>query len=110
MDPSPAVETAVRKHAKTLERFRDDIVSCRVTVEAPHKHRHKGNLYHVVVDVRTQGDEIVVSRMPDDEHAHEDIYVAINDAFKAARRQLQDRARIRRGQVKQHQPPLPPPE
>lgn len=110
IEPSPFIEAAVRKYAKKLELFRDDIVSCRVTVAAPHKHRHKGNLYHIVVDVRTEGDEIVVSRMPDDEQAHEDIYVTLRDAFKAARRQLQDRIKIRRGHVKQHQPTPPPTE
>jgi hypothetical protein len=33
---------------------------------------------------------------------HKDIDVAIRDAFKAARRQLQDYARRQRGQVKVH--------
>jgi ribosome-associated translation inhibitor RaiA len=107
IEASPAIEAAVVKHAKKLELFRDDIVSCRVTVEAPHKHQHRGNIYHIVVDVRTEGDEVVVSRMPDDEQAHEDIYVAIRDAFKAARRQLQDQIKIRRGHVKKHETPPP---
>ena len=105
LEPSPASEAAVRKHAEKLELFRDDIVSCRVTVESPHKHQRKGRLYHIVIDVRTEGDEVAVSRMPDDESAHEDIYVAIRDAFKAARRQLQDRLKIRRGHVKKHVTP-----
>ena len=109
LESSPAIEAAVRKHAKKLELFRGDIVSCRVTIECPHKHQHKGRLYHVVITVRTTGDEIAVSRMPDDELAHEDIYVTIRDAFKAARRQLQDRLQIRRGQVKKHESREPTP-
>lgn len=104
LEPSLSIETAVRKHAEKLELFRDDIVSCRVTIESPHKHKHKGRLYHIVIDVRTEGDEIAVSRMPDDEQAHEDIYVAIRDAFNAARRQLQDRLKIQRGHVKKRGP------
>lgn len=107
---SDFIENAVRKYAKKLELFRDDIVSCRVTVESPHKHQRKGRLYHVVVNVRTRGNEIAVSRMPDDEQAHEDVYVAIRDAFDAARRQLQDRLDIQRGHVKTRQPPKPPVE
>jgi ribosomal subunit interface protein len=110
LEPSPAIEESVRKHATKLEQFRGDIVSCRVTVESPHKHKHKGRLYHVVIDVRTEGDEIVVSRRPDDEQAHEDVYVAIRDAFKAARRQLQDHLKIQRGHVKKHEPPERPTE
>lgn len=102
LEPSEFIEAAVRKHADKLERFRDDIVSCRVTIGSPHKHQHKGQLFHVVVNVRTEGDEIAVSRMPDDEQSHEDVYVAIRDAFSAARRQLQDRLDIQRGFVKKH--------
>ena len=108
LDHSDFIEASVRKYAKKLELFRDDIVSCRVTVESPHKHQRKGRLYRVVINVRTEGDEIAVSRMPDDEQAHEDVYVAIHDAFDAARRQLQDRLDIRRGNVKSRQPPEPP--
>ena len=104
--PSPAIEDAVRKYAERLERFHPDIMSCRVTVEASHKHKYKGNLYHIVVDVKTRGDEVVVSRAPDDRQEHEDIYVAIRDAFNATRRQLQDRIDIRRGHVKRK--PEPP--
>jgi len=39
------------------------------------------------------------------DHAHEDVYVALRDAFKAARRQLQDSIRKKRGKVKQHEAP-----
>lgn len=109
LGPSPAIEDAVRKYADRLERFHPDIMSCRVTVEASHKHKYKGNLYHIVVDVKTRGDEVVVSRAPDDRQEHEDIYVAIRDAFNAARRQLQDRIDIRRGYVKR-KPEQEPPE
>jgi hypothetical protein len=37
LDRSPAVDAAVREAAAKLEQFADDIVSCRVTVEGPHK-------------------------------------------------------------------------
>ena len=105
MDPSSAIEAAVRKYVDKLRLFNGDIISCRVAIEAPHKHQYKGKLYHVVVDVRLPGKEIVVSRAPDDQQAHEDVYVAIRDAFDAARRQIQDYASIARGKVKSHEPP-----
>lgn len=105
MDPSPAVEADIRERASKLEQFDEDIVSCRVTVEAPHKHHAKGKLYHVMVDIRVPRGEVVVSRDPGRNHAHEDVYVAIRDAFNAARRQLQDYARKRRGKVKEHEVP-----
>ena len=41
--------------------------------------------------------DISVSREPAATGAHEDVYVTIRDAFKAARRQLQDVLRKRTG-------------
>ena len=37
MDPSPAVETAVREKISELERFHERITSCRVMIEAPRR-------------------------------------------------------------------------
>jgi cold shock CspA family protein/ribosome-associated translation inhibitor RaiA len=105
MDPSPAIEAAVRERAGKLERFAEHIVSCRVTVEVPHRHQHQGNLYTVRVDLRFPGGEVIASRDPSAHHAHEDVLVAMRDAFKAARRQLQDRVRVQRGDVKPHEIP-----
>jgi len=105
LEPSDAVEANVRKHAERLERFCDEIISCRVTIKSPHKHHHQGNMYHVTVDVRTPGDEAVVSRAPAQHHAHEDAYVAIRDAFDAVQRQLQDHQREKQGKVKLHDTP-----
>jgi cold shock CspA family protein len=103
MEASPALEEAARKHAEDLERYASEILRCRVTVQAPHKHHHQGKLYSVTVDLHVPGAELVASRDPTAHHAHEDVYVALRDAFKAARRQLQDRVRVRRGKVKKHE-------
>jgi ribosome-associated translation inhibitor RaiA len=100
LDRSPAVEEDVRERVAKLERIAPDITSCRVTIEAPHRHHTQGNLYAVRVDLRYPGSELVANRSPSADHAHEDVYVAVRDAFKAARRQLQDYQRIRRGDVK----------
>lgn len=105
LEPSDAVESRVRKYTEKLERFCDEIISCRVTIEAPHKHHHQGNICHVTVDVRTPGDESVASRAPAQHHAHEDVYVAVRDAFDAVQRQLQDHQLRKRGKVKSHETP-----
>lgn len=105
IDPSPAVEQAIRERAAKLEQFADDIVSCRVTVEAPHRHHRQGKLFEVSVDVRLPGGEVVANRHPAAHHAHEDVMVSLRDAFKAVRRQLQDYVRARRGKVKTHEVP-----
>jgi ribosome-associated translation inhibitor RaiA len=93
MEPSPAVEADVLKHAEALARFHDRIMSCRVIVEAPHRHHRKGGLYRVAIDVRVPHGEIVAKSEAKNDHAHEDVYVAIRDAFSAASRRLQDFAR-----------------
>jgi ribosomal subunit interface protein len=104
IDASPAVEAKIRERARELEQFFDRIVSCRVVIEAPHRRRH-GDLYHIRVDLKVPGHEIVVKRDPPEHHAHEDIYVAVRDSFDAVRRQLEDHVRRRRGDVKVHDVP-----
>lgn len=98
-------EAEVRERAAELERFYDRITSCRVVIEVPHHHSQKGQIYHVRVDLTVPGREIVVKRDPRDKKPHEDLYLAIRDAFRAARRQIQDYVRERRGQTKAHDTP-----
>lgn len=105
MDPSPSVEAHIRERADSLDRFFSRIMACRVVVEASARQHQKGNLYHVRVDLTVPGREIVIKRDPPERHAHEDILVAVRDAFDAARRQLEDHARSTRGEVKAHQEP-----
>lgn len=104
IDASAAVEAKIRERARELEQFFDRIVSCRVVIEAPNRRRH-GDLFHIRVELKIPGKEIVVKRDPPEHHAHEDIYVAVRDCFDAARRQLEDHVRRRRGDVKAHEVP-----
>jgi ribosomal subunit interface protein len=103
---SEAIEAKVRERAEKLDRYSDDIMSCRVVVEPSHKHHHKGNLYEVRIDIKMRGAELVTGREPNVDHAHEDVYVAIRDAFDAMRRRIEDYARRRRGDVKHHESTL----
>lgn len=105
MPHSEAIELAVREKAAKLEEVYDRIMGCRVVVEAPHRHHHKGRIYHVRVDLTVPGGELVASRNQNDKHAHEDAYVALRDAFAAIRRQLENYARKQRGDVKVHEAP-----
>ncbi len=100
MEGSNAVEARIRELAGKLERFYDRVVRCDVMVETPHRHQHKGRQYHVRVRLTVPGGEIVASHDPGPDEAHEDIYVALRDAFAAARRQLEDHARksLKRGE------------
>jgi cold shock CspA family protein/ribosome-associated translation inhibitor RaiA len=105
MAPSPAVEAHIRERVDGLERYFDRIIGCRVVVEASGRHQRKGKLYHLRVDVIVPGREIVVKRDPPEHHAHEDVLVAVRDAFDAARRKLEDHARDVRGDTKVHETP-----
>jgi ribosome-associated translation inhibitor RaiA len=102
MTPSAAVETAIERWVARLELSYGRIQRCSVVIEQPHHHHRQGNHFHVHVDVTVPGREIAVSREPARGIDHEDVYVAVADAFRAARRQLQDHARIQRGDVKRH--------
>ncbi len=88
MDPSPALSDRIRERAEGLGELTDRVTSCRVVVEAPHRHKRQGGLFHVRIDLRLPGESIVVSADPSAAHEHEDAYVAVRDAFDAARRQL----------------------
>ena len=105
LEHSDAVEAAIRKRCARLDRFAGDLIRCKVTVAAPHKHHAHGNTYHVSVDLHMPGAEVVVNRDPGKDHAHEDVYVAIRDAVDAAVRRIEDHARVRRGKVKRHEAP-----
>jgi ribosomal subunit interface protein len=99
--PSDAMRAAVAARVAELEQFCADITHCRVAIESPHRHHRKGRHFRVRIDLTVPDEQIVVGRNPSEHGAHEDVYVAIRDAFDAARRQLQDFVRRRRGQVKE---------
>jgi ribosome-associated translation inhibitor RaiA len=101
---SAAVEEDVRRSVQELEAVFSEIVSCRVSIEVPHRDHHRGRPFRVAVDVGMPGRHLVAGRASDEDTSHEDVYVAIRDAFRGVRRQLDDYMRSRRGEVKAHNP------
>lgn len=99
MDPTPALEALVRDWTNKLERVYPRIERCDVMIERPHQHQHKGQLFHVRVSVAVPGPDIVISRDQALDGAREDVYVAIRDAFRAARRQLEGLQHRRRLEI-----------
>jgi ribosomal subunit interface protein len=100
--PSPTLEAAIREKVAKLEHFHGRMTSCRVVVALPHRSKRQGTLYNIRIDITVPGGgEIVVNREPGLDHAHEDVYVALRDAFDSTRRQLQDYVRRRRDDVKE---------
>lgn len=101
MPQSEALETAIRRKAGKLEVFHPNVTGCHVVVEEQRRHHQQGRWFNVRLEVRLPGHEIVVNREHD-----EDPSVALRDAFDAAARQVEDVARMHRGDVKQHAAPL----
>lgn len=103
VDAAPHVDAKIHERIGKLEEFHDRITSCRVTVEAPHVQGRKGEIYKIGIDIQVPGGDIIVNRERGKNHAHEDILVAIRDAFNAAQRQLEDHVRKTGGvHVKAH--------
>jgi cold shock CspA family protein len=118
MKPSEEIEGWIRAEAAKLDTLYSQVMGCRVAVEVPHRHHKRGRPYHIRIDLTVPGGEIVVKREPSlsararqlDEREikknsevkiiHKSLRTAINDAFKAAGRRLQDYARRQRGDIK----------
>lgn len=119
---SAAVEEWIREEAAKLDEFYSHIMGCRVVVELPNRRHEWGSRYHIRIDLTVPGGELVVKREPTlhssfqrthtkevvkhlEVHVpHRELRQAIDDAFKAMGRRLQDYARRQRGDVKTHEP------
>jgi ribosome-associated translation inhibitor RaiA len=94
---SPAMDARIRELAGKLDEFHPHITSCHVVVDELDRHKHKGRLFDVRIDLHVPKHELVATHQP-----NENAYVAISDAFDVMFRQLEDVARIQRGEVKRH--------
>ena len=90
MDPSPTVQGAALKYAAKMGRKFGRIVSCRVTVEAPHHAHRKVKLFSVSVDLKLPGRDVAAKRASAPRRTYEDVNAALRDAFATATRQMQE--------------------
>lgn len=81
-----AVEEAIRKRVERLERLLPDLERLTVVVERPHAQHRNGNLFQVGLHMALPHARLFVGTDPGRDHAHEDVLVAVGDAFRAARR------------------------
>lgn len=94
-----ASRALIRQQVEKLEQFCGEIIACRVTVEIPQRYpAHTPVEYKVGLDLVLPGEELVVTRQADRE-----IETAIQNAFDAAGRRVEDYVRRRRGDVKRHE-------
>lgn len=111
LDPSDPLTHLIREEASKLDRFFSRIVSCRVVVEREQHHLRAGAPYRVRIDIGVPGDELTIDTAPsvrppgaDDEVTkrrksaeydamYKDPVLVVREAFRRARRRLQDYAR-----------------
>lgn len=102
-EPSDAVRQRGVQLLDKLARYFPAIMHGTMTIEGTHRHHHQGNIYHVSLRLHLPGGDALVSREPERNHAHEDVYVAMRDACDAAKRQLEALVRSRGGKGAQHE-------
>jgi len=104
MDARPAIQADIAKHVAELEQRFGRVTAGRVVLKAPGGHHRTGGLYEVNIRLALpDGREVNIDRTANADERHSDLSFAINDAFKRARRQLQDSVRELQGQVKHHE-------
>jgi cold shock CspA family protein/ribosome-associated translation inhibitor RaiA len=98
------VRASIERHVAELETRFGRITACRVVLKAPGGHHQTGGLFEVNIHLALpDGREVNVGRTAKADERHADLAFAVSDAFKRARRQLQDQVRRMDGQVKQHE-------
>ncbi len=87
-DASPALDADVRKRVDSLQRHCDSLLRCRVHVDAPSSHHRHGAPYDIRVHMEVPGKSLIANRSPTQHGEHDDVHVAVRDAFRAAEREL----------------------
>lgn len=80
---SPTIEYHIRKHFDKLNRIYSKISHCRVVIDVPQNHKHKGKIFSVSIDIKTPGKELISRKQS------QNLYVAIRDSFAAIEKLLE---------------------
>jgi cold shock CspA family protein/ribosome-associated translation inhibitor RaiA len=103
MQQSETLRALILERVAGLEDRFGRITACRVVVKAPGQHHRTAGLYEIHIRLALpEGKEVDIGHTPQLDERHADVRFAINDAFKRARRQLQDQVRRLQGHVKTH--------
>jgi len=98
MDARLDIRSAIAERVSELEQQYGRATACRVVLKAPGGHHRTGGLYEVNIRLALpNGREVNVDRTAQADARHSDLTFAINDAFKRARRQLQDQVNRMQG-------------
>lgn len=101
MEPRESLRAVIFEHIAGLEDRFGRITAGRVLLKAPGQHHRSGGLYEVHIKLALpDGREVDVAHTPQNDERYTDVHYALNNAFKRARRQLQDQVRRLQGHVK----------
>ena len=104
MRATKQLQDAIRTHVDGLEAKFGRLTTCRVVLKAPGKHHRVGGAYEFNIRLGLpNGREVNISRTAKADERHGDLAFALNDAFKRARRRLQDHVRRMQGHTKTHE-------
>ncbi|HYX46088.1 MAG TPA: HPF/RaiA family ribosome-associated protein [Sphingomicrobium sp.] len=103
-EPTPRLREQIESKLQNLEDAFGRIIAARVVISAPSGRHKTGGLYDVGIHLTLPGRHLVeVERTPPLDERFSDPSFAIGDAFRRARRKLQDEARRIDGRVKTHE-------
>jgi len=88
IDRYGAVEERARKLGHHLARLNERITHCHITLQGPDDPDGGGAQYLVKIDLMVPGAQILADSLHVDGAGHQDIYLALRDAFNNAKRQL----------------------
>jgi cold shock CspA family protein len=104
VEASSKLQADIDRHIAELESRFGRVTAGRVVVRGPGDRHQTGGQYQVSIRLALpDGREVNIGRTPKQDERYADLTFAIDNAFRRARRRLQDQARLMRGQTKQHE-------
>jgi ribosome-associated translation inhibitor RaiA/cold shock CspA family protein len=105
LESSEALERLIRDRVERLEQFHQNIIGCRVVVEAPHRATDSAKTpLGITVEVTVPGRSPIIGRDVDDRRdSKHDHGAVVTRAFEAVERQLKEAVELRSGDVKRHE-------
>lgn len=100
--PSEALSRQISEELAALGRLSSRIVSSRVVLELPHRHKRHGKHFLVKIELSLPGKVLTIDRDPPAHDNFEDPWAALHETFAKARRVLLEHLQVRRGDVKAH--------
>lgn len=100
---SESMYAAVEEQIQLLQRFFGRILHCEVVLSRPHLHHKKNRFHHVQIRLKTPHKNIIVDREPEKNDRHISFRLALQDAFQAAQRRLEDEVKRVRQMIRHRQ-------